>query len=1533
PAGDTLLEVTADDRDTSNYFFYRVVEASGWGWDHFAIRTVATCGELYAVKTLDYEDASHRRGFKFMVQVTDRGRGGWDDARHTDTAWVSIRLKDVNDNPPEFRRSLVHITVREDTAPGTLLASMPAWDPDMEGRQRVEYRVVGGWGALSVEAGGGVRLWRALDREGEGGAEGVARVVGVDEGQPPLSSTATLSITVTDVNDCPPRLLPPTVLHVREGASAARLGVLTATDDDVWEMGHGPPFALALAASNPAHVLDLIALKFDANLDSGRGGAEVWALGPVDRERHRQLTAEVVVRDAGGLAASHPVTVVVDDVNDNPMRPAAKTVYLWKIQGGGSDASLGRVYVDDPDDWDLDDKSFAWAGSPHPLFSLNTSTGDIYASPLLREGRYELHFSVSDRVWGQHNVRANVTVGVRYLTHEALAHAVPITLTPTTPSTLTAGWTPQRGGGGLGTLTKAVQRALGGGDSNTVDVVSVYGRPEPSPAAVSSSPPTPPSAEPAPSVRSRRTPARAPYACVWVSVRAADDTFMDPVKVQGVLALHIQQLEQTMNLRISFEDPLSPAMQGGEVSSSCSPSFPSFLPIPHSHLSFPSLLLFPSPLPPILPQVVDTNSTSLVTPRLTRAHDCRLHARDGDAACTERSCLNGGRCVRMEKGNRCVCPGGASGPRCKVAARSFRGSGWAWVPPLPPCLPSTLSLRLLTRRPRALLLYSGPLSATSARPRFPPTPMMALQLVDGRPQLLMEGARGRVRLQVNASVSTGTWHTLHVHLNGQGVSLMVDFCGRGWTNDLTHSDAHCIARAAWAESHATEGWAGQGPLQVGGLAHPRPRPSDYGWSEAPVKEDLEGCVSHLRVNDQLIDLGEPAYSSGSERGCTPQAAVCREKVGDCGFRGRCVGGLDHPECQCDPGWAGPGCTTPTEPISFGRDSYMKVATPVTLDPYAVTAQLRVRARGRPDGVLLKVLAVDRSTALMLQLRAGVACAWASGAASGEAAAALEACVEGFPLGDGAWHTVRLERHGHNLLVAVDDGDGWRRNESLASFLTSAHAGDMRPLLQGTPMPILVDKQNCCVVGGDPELEGEALVAVHGDLRESCLDDVRLAGRPVTLLGGEGGDRRIQGGQEDRGCPAPDLCTNTSCLPPLSCHSSWAHASCSCGPGHHLVGRSCRDVDECAYDPCLHGGTCYNLVPGYRCACGPAFEGENCQWAKLPPHAHTLATPILISAITFSSFLMVILILAVAIRVRRWRSGAGGDAPRPDSMEGLTGGALTPDSAKGECQRPPSASPREEKVRLETLKVKIPGTKLRLVEKPPPVSHTCTTTLAVDDDAALRELSLVAAPASCRASPHSSAGGRPTPSISRSCSASSVRGDASVAKRLSLPRLAGSPMGAADCPRAVAATRVSAAQPLLPQDDLRAYAYEGDGSPSGSLTSTVLGLRTASIEDTSARPLIPEYGEVLDLIRNLPDAADSPLLRLPGPRRGLEGGAGPPSLPTPEVKTIARPEDACDVRGRCLSLSAARRSPPEPGAEPRRRAGSHGPSPHRYSTAC
>lgn len=142
----------------------------------------------------------------------------------------------------------------------------------------MDYRVEGGWSALTVDAGGGVSLRRRLDREAPGGDTAEARVIATDRGHPPLSATATLTITVTDVNDCPPHLLPPTFLHVTEGGPPTKLGVLKVTDPDVWAQGHGPPFNLSLAPTNPAHVFSLVGLKFDPREYSSTAVGRSWAV-------------------------------------------------------------------------------------------------------------------------------------------------------------------------------------------------------------------------------------------------------------------------------------------------------------------------------------------------------------------------------------------------------------------------------------------------------------------------------------------------------------------------------------------------------------------------------------------------------------------------------------------------------------------------------------------------------------------------------------------------------------------------------------------------------------------------------------------------------------------------------------------------------------------------------------------------------------------------------------------------------------------------------------------------------------------------------------------------------------------------------------------------------------------------------------------------------------------------------------------------------------------------------------------------------
>ena len=56
----------------------------------------------------------------------------------------------------------------------------------------------------------------------------------------------------------------------------------------------------------------------------------MWTKGPVDREERKQLPIIVRVEDAGGLSSVQTILLVADDINDHPMKPGAKDVYLWK---------------------------------------------------------------------------------------------------------------------------------------------------------------------------------------------------------------------------------------------------------------------------------------------------------------------------------------------------------------------------------------------------------------------------------------------------------------------------------------------------------------------------------------------------------------------------------------------------------------------------------------------------------------------------------------------------------------------------------------------------------------------------------------------------------------------------------------------------------------------------------------------------------------------------------------------------------------------------------------------------------------------------------------------------------------------------------------------------------------------------------------------------------------------------------------------------------------------------------------------------
>ncbi|XP_068229632.1 putative neural-cadherin 2 [Palaemon carinicauda] len=918
-----------------------------------------------------------------------------------------------------------------------------------------------------------------------------------------------------------------------------------------------------------------------------------------------------------------------------------------------------------------------------------------------------LQFSVSDRVTRQRGVSANVTVIVKTLEHRTLVNATPITLFSTTPDRITKGWNPVEGGGVLGQLTEEIL-AIVGKEENILEVVSVYGNTDDNNNSVIGNTDDnnkdgrhhiseasqfsslivghqqyghdslasfhPPSGNAAASVSA---------VSVWLTVRnKTGGDFMNPVKLKGLLSLHRRQLQKSTRLNVTTEelgnvyfrpeenynlhDPQSNKPQAIKYKDETTTEAQGDNPFKNTDGDADGIGTTdkmskmmeikdfyttqyradasggPSPMASVSSsaihlQVIDTNNTALVTPRLKHFYDCKtlsMSQPNQEQSCLPGSCLNGGRCVQFSKGKRCICPGGSKGYNCKVLFRSFMGSGWSWLPSIPPCFPSTISLKILTQQKEALVLYSGPIEITGDR-----LPFMAIQLSDGYPQLVTDSWAGRARLQVDTQVNDGSWHTIHVKLDHKGVSMVIDACGQSWKYQT--DDAHCAARAPLIRPDRLVSWIGSGPLQVGGLAHEGDYAS-YHWGEGPVTQSLNGCVSHITVNGELLDMGEPPLSHGSQPGCIMDEGTCGGEAFGCTSNVMCQGESNLSSCTCKPGLTGSDCQRPTVPATLGPASYYKVALSFTPSHYALTLQIRLKTQGKPNGLLISVADRHAQHSLSVQLHAGKVCleTFTSGKIS------QTVCIEGFIMGDNNWHLLRAERHGHNLKLAVDDGDGLLQNESFPSLVTDGAQDWMKEI----PVSLEVNRNDGVTIGGVPEYAGTKLLTVHNDLQGVCIDDLRISGHQLPIPPGSNSSKWGQVTTHEgllHGCVLPDICQNISCKVPLTCHPTWPEPTCSCGDGLQTVGNSCKDINECLWSPCLNGGSCHNLRPGYFCQCDGRFLGDNCQFKRWETSDRPFTTQALIATVAIS--LLVLVLLGLILSIRSLRSQRALQSQAKDTM--------------------------------------------------------------------------------------------------------------------------------------------------------------------------------------------------------------------------------------------------------------------------------------------
>ena len=94
-------------------------------------------GSLKVVQPLDYEDQLQRQGFRFRIQVNDKGEDNDNDKYHVAYSWVVVKLRDINDNKPVFEKANIEAHVRENARVGKTLERFRASDPDQGGHSKV----------------------------------------------------------------------------------------------------------------------------------------------------------------------------------------------------------------------------------------------------------------------------------------------------------------------------------------------------------------------------------------------------------------------------------------------------------------------------------------------------------------------------------------------------------------------------------------------------------------------------------------------------------------------------------------------------------------------------------------------------------------------------------------------------------------------------------------------------------------------------------------------------------------------------------------------------------------------------------------------------------------------------------------------------------------------------------------------------------------------------------------------------------------------------------------------------------------------------------------------------------------------------------------------------------------------------------------------------------------------------------------------------------------------------------------------------
>uniref|UniRef100_A0A8C8DZ22 Cadherin-10 n=1 Tax=Oryzias sinensis TaxID=183150 RepID=A0A8C8DZ22_9TELE len=331
-------------------------------------------GDIHATKRLDREEKAM---YTLHAKVLDRNTNA---ELEPDTEF-NIKIHDINDNAPKFAKEIYFASVPEMSEVGTSVVTITASDADDQtygNSAKLVYSILEGQPYFSVDSENGTikTALPGMDREIKENYQVVIQAKDMAGQMGGLSGTTTVSITLSDVNDSPPRFANHSfrMAAVESTEIGGAVGRIKADDPDV---GRNAEMEYTIVGGHDT---------FNIITDQMTQEGVVIIKKTLDYESKRDFEFKVEVRNTyldarfiHGLQFKDyaAVKVTVEDVDEPPL--FSMNPYIIEVHEDTAAGSfVGVVSARDPD---ADDKPVKYSIDRHTdlerLFNIDSVNGTI----------------------------------------------------------------------------------------------------------------------------------------------------------------------------------------------------------------------------------------------------------------------------------------------------------------------------------------------------------------------------------------------------------------------------------------------------------------------------------------------------------------------------------------------------------------------------------------------------------------------------------------------------------------------------------------------------------------------------------------------------------------------------------------------------------------------------------------------------------------------------------------------------------------------------------------------------------------------------------------------------------------------------------------------------------------------------------------------------------------------------------------------------------------------------------------------------